>query len=95
MGFLQARILQWVNIPFSSFLTQGSNPCLLHLLTDTKILSYLSHQEGDPKPDSTQSWSPDIPLLPFKSPFPALAGELSGNPIHPFIQLTAEQQAPC
>lgn len=56
---------------------------------------YLSHQEGDPKPDSMQSWSPDIPLLPFKSPFPALAGKLSGNPIHPFIQQTAEHQALC
>ena len=30
--FLQAKILEWVAIPFSrgSFLTQGSNPGLLH-----------------------------------------------------------------
>ena len=31
---LQARILEWIAIPFSRgiFLTQGSNPCLLNLL---------------------------------------------------------------
>ena len=31
-GILQARILEWAAVPFSrrSFLTQGSNPCLLH-----------------------------------------------------------------
>ena len=31
-GILQARILEWVAIPFSrgTFLTQGSNPGLLH-----------------------------------------------------------------
>ena len=33
-GILQARILEWVVIPSSRgiFLTQGSNPCLFHLL---------------------------------------------------------------
>ena len=33
-GILQARILEWVAMLSSrgSFLTQGSNPCLLHLL---------------------------------------------------------------
>ena len=33
-GILQARILEWVAISFSHgiFLTQGLNPCLLHLL---------------------------------------------------------------
>ena len=33
-GILQARILEWVAISFSRgiFLTQGMNPCLLHLL---------------------------------------------------------------
>ena len=30
-GILQARILEWIAMP-SSLLTQGSNPCLLHLL---------------------------------------------------------------
>ena len=33
MGFFQARILEWVAISFQGiFPTQGSNPCLLHLL---------------------------------------------------------------
>ena len=43
---LQARILEWVVIPFSSgiFLTQGLNPGLLHC---RKILYCLSHQ-GSP-----------------------------------------------
>ena len=33
-GILQARILEWVTMPFSkgNFPTQGSNPCLLPLL---------------------------------------------------------------
>ena len=31
-GILQARILEWVAMPFSIFPTQGSNLCLLHLL---------------------------------------------------------------
>ena len=33
-GILKARILGWASVPFSieSFLAQGSNPCLLHLL---------------------------------------------------------------
>ena len=33
-GILQARILEWVAISYSRgiFLTQGLNPCLLHLL---------------------------------------------------------------
>ena len=34
LGILKARILGWASMPFSigSFLAQGSNPCLLHLL---------------------------------------------------------------
>ena len=40
-GILQARILEWVAIPF--FLTQGSNPGLLHC---RQILYRLSHCEG-------------------------------------------------
>ena len=42
-GIVQARILEWVVIPFSSgiFLTQGLNPGLLHC---RKILYCLSHQ---------------------------------------------------
>ena len=40
---LQARILEWVAIPFSkgSSLTKGSNPNLLHC---RRILYHLSHQ---------------------------------------------------
>ena len=40
---LQARILEWVAIPFfrGIFLTQGSNPDLLHC---RQILYILSHQ---------------------------------------------------
>ena len=43
MGFSQARILEWVAISFSRgiFLTQGSNPHLLHCRW---ILYHLSHQ---------------------------------------------------
>ena len=46
-GILQARILEWVAIPFSRgiFLTQGSNPGLLHC---RRILYQLSHQ-GSPE----------------------------------------------
>ena len=42
-GILQARILEWVAIPFSRgvFLTQGLNPGLLH---SRRILYHLSHQ---------------------------------------------------
>ena len=42
-GFLQARILEWVAVPFSReiFPTQGSNPGLLHC---RQILYQLSHQ---------------------------------------------------
>ena len=42
-GFLQARILEWVAIPFSRGSSQpgdGTNPSLLHC---RKILYYLSH----------------------------------------------------
>ena len=44
-GILQARILEWVTIPFSReiFLTQGSNPSLLHC---RGILYHLGHQES-------------------------------------------------
>ena len=46
-GILQARTLQWVAISFLQglFLTQGSNPGLLHC---RQILYHLSHQ-GSPK----------------------------------------------
>ena len=42
-GILQARILEWVDIPSSQgiFLTQGSNSGLLHC---RQILYHLSHQ---------------------------------------------------
>ena len=42
-GILQARILEWVAVPF--FSTQGSNPGLPHC---GQILHQLSHQ-GSPK----------------------------------------------
>ena len=44
-GILQARILEWVAIPFSrgSFLTQESNPGLLH---SKQFLHHLSHQRS-------------------------------------------------
>ena len=44
-GILQARILEWVAIPFSRgiFPTQGSNPGLLHC---RQILYHLSHQSS-------------------------------------------------
>ena len=47
-GILQARMLEWVVIPFSRgiFPTQGSNPHLLHC---RQILYHLSHQ-GSPSP---------------------------------------------
>ena len=38
---LQARILEWVVIPFSRVLIQGLNPGLLHC---KQILHHLSHQ---------------------------------------------------
>ena len=46
-GILQARILEWVAVPFSRgiFLTQGSNPGLLHC---RQILCQLSHK-GSPR----------------------------------------------
>ena len=42
-GILQARILEWVAMPFSRFLTQGSNPSLLHC---RQILDCLSTREA-------------------------------------------------
>ena len=44
-GILQARILEWVAIPFSQefFQTQGSNPGLLHCRW---IIYHLSHQRS-------------------------------------------------
>ena len=52
-GILQVRILKWVALPSSRDLpTQGSNPCLLHLL----------HRQADSLPLSHQG-SPTIGLL--------------------------------
>jgi len=41
-GILQARILEWVVISFfrETFLTQGSNPSLLHWQADSLPLSH-------------------------------------------------------
>ena len=42
-GILQARILEWIAMPSSRgiFLTQGSNPCLLHWQAYSLTLSRL------------------------------------------------------
>ena len=47
-AIFQARILEWVAIPFLQgiFLTQGSNPGLLHC---RQILYFLSHQRLRPQ----------------------------------------------
>ena len=44
-GILQAIILEWVAMPSSRgiFLTQGSNPCVLHLLLWQAVLYYQHH----------------------------------------------------
>ena len=57
-GILQARILEWVSIPFSKkiFPPQGSNPGLPHC---RQILYHLSHQ-GSPAVEVSpkiQPWS--------------------------------------
>ena len=56
-GSLQARILEWEAILFFQgiFLTQGSNPDLLHC---RQILYHLSHQRSSKLP-----YDPAIPLL--------------------------------
>ena len=53
-GISQARILEWVGIPFfrGTFLTQGSNPCLARLLqrqADSLPLSHLGSLVCPPK----------------------------------------------
>ena len=45
VGILQARILEWVAMPSSSFSTQRSNPGLLNC---RQILYHLSHK-GSPR----------------------------------------------
>ena len=50
-GIFQTRILEWVAMPSSRgiFLTQGSNPCLLHVLqwqVDSLPLSHLGSHRG-------------------------------------------------
>ena len=44
-GIFQARILQWIAVPYSRgiFLTPGSNPCLLH---SRQTLYHLNHQRN-------------------------------------------------
>ena len=69
-GILQARILEWVAIPFSRgiFPTQGSNPGLLHC---RQILHHLS-------PQGPVSYShTDLPGLPVP---PGLVSALSSSP---------------
>ena len=52
-GILQARILEWVAIPFSrgSFPTQGSNPGLLHCRQILYQLSYKGSPQDSLAPD--------------------------------------------
>ena len=59
-GVLQARILEWVAIPFSrgSSPPQGSNPGLLQY---RQMLYHLSHQGSPfPRPDDCICWSPSF-----------------------------------
>ena len=72
---LQARILEWVTIPFSQgiFSTQGSNPGLLHC---RQILYSLNHQEGFPVNISNSTYPTKLfslnPKLITPSSFPSL-----------------------
>ena len=60
-GILQARILEWVAMPFSrgSFLTQGSNLGLLHY---RRILYHLSHQRNLKPSKEGTVMNPMIPI---------------------------------
>ena len=54
-GTLQASILEWVAIPFANrlFLTQGSNPGLLHC---SRILYHLSQIKNTAKESARLGW---------------------------------------
>ena len=82
---LQARILEWVTISSSreSFLTQGSNSCLLHLLHWQAESLLVSHQ-GKPRNTGVGSLSL-LPQIFLTSGSPAflvdsLPAELPGKP---------------
>jgi len=67
MGILQARILEWVIMPLSSWdlPTQGLNPGLLHCRW---ILYHLSHQgsfQRKPKPKITKGET-EVQMLTLK-----------------------------
>ena len=66
-GILQARILEWVAIPFSReiLLTQGPNPHLLHWQMGSLPLS---HQGSHPVTKGGRIKLEDITLLHFKGP---------------------------
>ena len=59
-GIFQARILEWVVIPFSRGSSQGSNPGLLHF---RRILYHLSHQRSPYKPNENKTKKSLWPLL--------------------------------
>ena len=61
-GILQARILEWVAVPFLQeiFPTQGSNPGLLNC---RRILYQLSHKGC--KPNFYMHWETKIPVTHF------------------------------
>ena len=63
-GFLQARILEWVDFPFSRgiFPTQGSNPGLSHC---RHILYQLSHK-GSPLKEMKPEYSLEGLMLKLK-----------------------------
>ena len=71
-GILQAKILEWIAIPFSwdASLTQGSNPGLLHC---RQILYHLSHQgslgQGCPKRPCTYIKARSSKMLSVYSSF--------------------------
>ena len=70
-GILQARILEWVDIPFSrgSSLTQGSNPSLPHCSTSRQILYCLwATKRSESRSGVSDSLRPHGPCSPWNSP---------------------------
>ena len=79
-GILQARMLEWVVIPFSRgiFPSQGSNPHLLHC---RQILYHLSHQ-GSPSPLLTSFYFVSKLFLPKQFPQIHLLPPEADSPQH-------------
>ena len=74
-GILQARIRDWVDMPFSRglFPTQGSNPGLLHY---RQVLSHLSHQRKFGKAnDKSLLWSQQLAAPRTWRPLPVSSGQ--------------------